>query len=103
MGSEVMTEDVVRNRFSRMAECELAPAQHLQPGDATAHMSTVMLGVPANQTERSRWSYVLGYMPADTRYTGVPSRRTDGRGLAASDLIAHADFPIVYEPASEAV
>jgi hypothetical protein len=103
MGSDIMTEDEVRTRFTRIAGCELVRPQHLQPGDATAHMSTIMLGVPANQTERSRWSYVLGYMPADTRYTGVPSRRTDGRGLAASDLIAHADFPIVYEPTSEAV
>jgi hypothetical protein len=49
-----------------------------------------------NRTAQTRWSYVIGYLAEDCRFTGIPSRRTDGRGLAPGDRFDHSDFPIVY-------
>uniref|UniRef100_UPI0015F0CEBF phytanoyl-CoA dioxygenase family protein n=1 Tax=Pseudonocardia pini TaxID=2758030 RepID=UPI0015F0CEBF len=97
LGTDKWTEAELR-ADPRLDGCLPTEPLTLAPGDATAHDSSILLGVPANTTETARWSYVLGYVPADARYTGVPSRRTDGRGLVPGALLEHEDYPVVHSP-----
>lgn len=47
---------------------ELSPPFHYQPGDATVHHGFMVHGAPPNKTDRSRWSCIFSYTPADTRW-----------------------------------
>jgi ectoine hydroxylase-related dioxygenase (phytanoyl-CoA dioxygenase family) len=66
---------------------ELSPPFHYQPGDATIHYGLTLHGTPENRTEKTRWSYVPTYVPADNVQI-----RDDGLGMPEP----HERFPLVY-------
>jgi hypothetical protein len=70
---------------------ELSPPFHYQPGDATAHKGYMIHGGPPNAAERERWSLILSYTPADTRYVNG-----DARSNAVLRPLDDALNPIVY-------
>jgi hypothetical protein len=72
---------------------ELSPPLHLQPGDATIHDWRVVHGGPENSTDRPRWAYIVGLMPGDCRYTGMPSMHFDNLGLEVGQVIDHPRLP----------
>jgi ectoine hydroxylase-related dioxygenase (phytanoyl-CoA dioxygenase family) len=47
---------------------ELSPSLRYQLGDCTVHHGYTIHGGPANSTDKTRWSYLFSYSPADTRY-----------------------------------
>lgn len=73
---------------------EWSPPFHYQPGDATVHHGWMIHGGPDNTTDRTRWGYILEYLPADTRlfYDG-DTRRVSGQNQIRGRL---EDHPIVY-------
>ena len=80
-----------------LAECPLTEPDHLLPGDATAHMSGVVHGAAQNVGRNPRWGFISAYLPADARYSGRPSRYTDGLGLEIGKPLDHPRFPIISE------
>jgi hypothetical protein len=61
--------DGLLRMYPRLLEIHpLSPPLHYRPGDATAHQGYTPHGGPPNTTDRPRWSYIWGYIPADTRY-----------------------------------
>jgi hypothetical protein len=76
---------------------ELSPPLHYRPGDATAHHCCTVHGAPANVTSEPRWSFVVGYLASDIRYTGAPSLEGEAPGMAigTGDLFGEEQFPIV--------
>ncbi len=85
-------------RVARVCSVE-GPAE-LAPGDATVHSSLTIHGAAGNSSDRPRWGWISSYFPADSRYTGVPYRHTDGLGLKRFELADHPKFPVVYTPAA---
>lgn len=80
---------------------EISPAFTLQPGDALAHHAmTVHFSEPNRSLDRDRWAWASQFFDAKARYTGAPSQRTDGLGLAVHDLFDHPLFPLVGEESS---
>jgi hypothetical protein len=79
-------------RYPRLLEhYELSPPFHYHPGDATVHQGYTPHGTPPNATSEPRWSYLWGYVPADTRYiNGNAIRPGIDRHEANDD-----EFPIV--------
>lgn len=77
---------------------ELSPPLTYRPGDATVHHGLMVHGAPNNATPAHRWSYIAAYFADDVRYTGRPSPRFDGIGLAVGGKIDHPRFPVL--PAS---
>jgi ectoine hydroxylase-related dioxygenase (phytanoyl-CoA dioxygenase family) len=71
---------------------ELSPPFHYQPGDATVHAGYAIHGAPPNSTERDRWAYIFGYIPAETRYINGKSVRPEIERRPPDD----ADCPVVY-------
>ena len=71
---------------------ELSPPFHYQPGDATVHGGYMIHGAPPNTTDRDRWAYIYGYIPAETRYITGKSVRPCIERRPPDD----ADCPIVY-------
>jgi ectoine hydroxylase-related dioxygenase (phytanoyl-CoA dioxygenase family) len=84
--------------WPRLKQCPLSSPTHLQPGDATAHMSFVVHGAPANTGDRPRWAYILSYVPGDALYTGLPCPVTDPLDLEINKPLDHPSFPVVYTP-----
>jgi ectoine hydroxylase-related dioxygenase (phytanoyl-CoA dioxygenase family) len=78
---------VVRERVS--------PPLSLRAGDATIHADLTIHGATPNQGDESRWAVSIGYMDADSLYTGAPNRLTDGLGLQMNMPLDHAKFPVV--------
>ena len=77
-------------------ECELSPALHLQPGDATVHSGVVVHSAPENATDEPRWVYTVTYMPAEALYNGMPHAEIDKLGLEINRPFDHPEFPIVH-------
>jgi hypothetical protein len=75
---------------------ELSPPLHLEPGDATIHDWRVVHGGPANTTDRPRWAYIIGLIPGDCRYTGMPSTHFDSLGLQVGEVIEHPKLPQIF-------
>jgi len=74
---------------------ELSPPFHYQPGDCTVHHGYMVHGGPPNSTDKSRWSYLFSYCPADTRYwNGDAGNRGSER-----KRMGDQENPIVLEPA----
>lgn len=74
---------------------EFSPPFHYQPGDCTVHHGYMVHGGPPNSTNKSRWSYLFSYCPADTRYwNGDAGNRGSER-----KRMGDQDNPIVLEPA----
>jgi hypothetical protein len=69
----------------------LSPPFHYQPGDCTAHTGYTPHGAPPNTTDRPRWSYIFGYIPADTHYINGNAIRPGIERRVAND----DEFPIV--------
>jgi hypothetical protein len=82
--------------------CALAPALHLQPGDATVHHGFMVHGARENTTDRPRWAYVIGYFPGDTRFTGAQTpgdehiHDAERYGLQIGEPYDHPAFRLVY-------
>lgn len=56
-------------QFPRLtSELGLSEPFHYQPGDCTVHQGYTVHGGPENSTDKTRWSYLFSYTPADTRY-----------------------------------
>jgi ectoine hydroxylase-related dioxygenase (phytanoyl-CoA dioxygenase family) len=72
----------------------LSPPFHYQPGDATVHHSWMIHGAPSNTTDRQRWSFIMEYMAADTRYFfDGDTRRMSGKQQRS---LPEQENPIVY-------
>lgn len=80
--------------WPRLAACPLSPALHLRPGDATLHLSRTLRGYSVNREPTEPRGYVLTYVDADARYSGLPSLLTDGLALPAGAPLPDAAFPI---------
>ena len=79
------------------SELEMSPPQHYQPGDCTVHHGYMVHGGPPNSTDKSRWSYLFSYSPADTRYWNG----TAANWGAERKRMGDAENPIVLEPAGD--
>ena len=67
---------------------------HYQPGDCTVHHGYTVHGGPANSTDKSRWSYLFSYSPADIRYWNGSAANWGSERKRLSD----PDNPIVDSP-----
>jgi ectoine hydroxylase-related dioxygenase (phytanoyl-CoA dioxygenase family) len=76
---------------------ELSPPVAYRAGDATVHHCLTVHGTSPNATQAPRWSYVVGYLASDTRFTGAPSlaTETEAMGLQPGDLFKEEQFPAV--------
>jgi len=71
---------------------ELSPQFHYQPGDATVHHGYTIHGAPPNATDRPRLSYILSYVPADSRWwNGTQDNWGSGRTPLSDET-----NPVVY-------
>jgi ectoine hydroxylase-related dioxygenase (phytanoyl-CoA dioxygenase family) len=69
----------------------------LKAGDATVHDALVVHSAPGNATDRPRFTAILSYHPADTRFTGAPHYIfTPDLGLEVDKPIKHDLFRVVY-------
>ena len=83
-----------------LEEFEASPLLHLNPGDATVHDGLTVHSAGENQSENFRWAYAWGYIPAHARYTGKPSRHTDGLGLKIGEEWDDPKFPLFTAPSA---
>ena len=67
----------------------------LSAGSATIHDGLMLHGTDPNRWNQHRFGYTIAYMPADARFTGMPTRWTDGLGLKVDGLFDHEFFPVV--------
>jgi ectoine hydroxylase-related dioxygenase (phytanoyl-CoA dioxygenase family) len=76
---------------------ELSPLLHYRAGDVTAHHCLTVHGAPVNATQASRWSFVVGYVASDVRFTGAPSLagEVEVMGLQSGELFKEEQFPTV--------
>lgn len=80
----------------------ISPGLHLQPGDATVHDSATIHGASANTTDKPRWAFLIGYFPADTRFTAaqIPGDEhihdAERYGLRVGEVFDHPVFRLVY-------
>jgi hypothetical protein len=74
----------------------LSPPLHLRPGDATAHAMLTIHTAPANTTDRTRWSYIAWYLPADVLHIAAATVfRPD---LKVGEPVAGPENPVIWEP-----
>jgi ectoine hydroxylase-related dioxygenase (phytanoyl-CoA dioxygenase family) len=73
----------------------LSEAPTLSAGSATIHDALTLHGTDPNCWDRPRIGYTAAYMPADARFNGMPTRWTEGLGLAVDGPFDHPLFPIV--------
>ncbi len=67
----------------------------LRAGEAIVHDGLLVHGSLANRSDRIRRGWVVAYFPADTQYTGMPRKESDGLGLEAFKPFDHPRFPII--------
>lgn len=67
----------------------------LRAGSCTIHDILTIHGTTPNRWDRPRLGYMMSFIPADTRFTGMPSRWTDGLGLEIDGFLDHEYFPVV--------
>lgn len=79
---------------------EASPELHLNPGDATVHDGLTVHSAGKNLSEKLRWAYAWGYIPAHARYTGKPSRHTEGLGLEIGEHWDNPKFPLFTAPSA---
>jgi hypothetical protein len=83
-------------------ECPLSPELHYRPGDATVHHGFTVHGAPENVTDHPRWAFLVGFFPADTKYTGAmvagDEHLRDGEryGLQIGQPFDHPAFRLVH-------
>lgn len=75
---------------------ELSDGVVYEPGDATVHGAYTVHCAPANLSERSRWNYLVSYLPDDVRYDGSPNHALDGLDLTKGQTFDHERFPVVH-------
>ena len=73
---------------------ELSLPLHYQLGDCTVQHGYTVHGSLPNRTDKSRWSYIFSYVPADTRYWNGTVANWGSERKRLSD----EDNPIVLEP-----
>ena len=76
---------------------EVAPAPHLQPGDALLHHWLTFHAASPNATARDRWAWSKQVVAADALYTGAQMHQTDELGLRPWEVLDHPNFPVVAE------
>jgi hypothetical protein len=82
------TTTTVVDHYPRLLDIyELSPAFHYKPGDATIHYGLTVHGTPENRTDKTRWSYVPTYIPAD-------NVQILDHGLGMPE--PHERFPLVF-------
>lgn len=92
LGSGAFHDDLLR-QYPKLTDLyELSPPFHYQPGDATVHHGYMIHGAPPNTTDRSRWSYIYSYTPADTRWWNGEMKNWGTERLPLND----ATNPIIY-------
>jgi len=74
---------------------QVSPPLVLKAGDATVHADLTIHGAAPNESNESRWAVSIGYMDANSLYTGAPNRLTDGLGLELNKPLDHPKFAIV--------
>lgn len=79
----------------QFTEADVSPPLDLKAGSATVHDGLTMHSAPPNSADFVRWAYALSYMPADTWYTGTPTKICDPLGLKVSAPFDHPKFPRV--------
>jgi hypothetical protein len=89
--------DFMQAHYPRLWELyELSPPFHYRPGDATVHKGWMLHGAPANETDRDRWSYIVQYTPADTRYIDGSTTEDQARVEELALPVDPVKNPIVY-------
>jgi hypothetical protein len=87
-GEREPERDYLKEHYPKLWELyELSPPFHYQAGDATVHKGHMLHGAPPNETDRNRWSYILQYTPADTRYI-------DGTTVGDNERVAELALPL---------
>lgn len=87
--------DVLQMFPEALAPYPISPPLHLAPGDATVHDGLTLHSAPANETDATRWSYVVSVFPADALYTGMPYGDVDALGLEINQPFDHPRFPVL--------
>jgi hypothetical protein len=97
-----LVDDPIPENYPLLGECELTEQMTLKPGDATVHTNQTVHGAPANQTDRTRWGYVVNFFPADAPFNGASTHHTDEirDELEVGKPTRHPKFPLVYDPAA---
>jgi ectoine hydroxylase-related dioxygenase (phytanoyl-CoA dioxygenase family) len=91
------SRDFLQEHYPRLWELyELSAPLHYRPGDATVHKGLMLHGAPANATDRDRWSYIVQYTPADTRYIGGSTTEDEARIAELALPVDPERNPIVY-------
>jgi hypothetical protein len=92
-GSQPYDSNLALARPDLFEKYEVAPSQHLQPGDATIHHGYVLHRSPPNTSDKVRWTYIVVLIAEGTRYTGEPKLSTFDLGFQVGDPIEHENFP----------
>ncbi|WP_197063571.1 phytanoyl-CoA dioxygenase family protein [Novosphingobium malaysiense] len=73
----------------------ISPPLTMRAGDATVHDAGTIHSAPSNTTDRKRWVYACGYIPADARYTGGKHPAYDRLNLPVGEPLNHPTMPLV--------
>ncbi len=68
----------------------------LRVGEAIVHDGLLVHGSLPNRSNRIRRGWVVTYFPADTQYTGMLRKESDGLGLEAFKFFDVLTFPVVF-------
>jgi ectoine hydroxylase-related dioxygenase (phytanoyl-CoA dioxygenase family) len=90
---ELVSDEV----WPRLRECPVGAPNRLGPGDATAHISSLVHSRSANAGPGERCGYELTLAPADSRYIAVPTAAGAARGQTPFERLDGAGFPLVYD------
>lgn len=74
---------------------EVSESCRMAKGDMSAHDSLTVHSAVPNTGNHPRWVLLIVYIPADARYTGLPSKITDGLALQVGAEFDHEYFPRV--------
>jgi ectoine hydroxylase-related dioxygenase (phytanoyl-CoA dioxygenase family) len=78
------------------ADAELVTeANDVAAGSATIHDQSTLHGTDPNKWDKTRYAYMITFMPANACYNGMPSRWTDGLGLKIDSPFDHVYFPVI--------
>jgi hypothetical protein len=95
LGRTLVGDNDAQTQYPEVFErCDLSPPQHLKPGDGTVHNGLVLHGAPQNQTDRTRFAYIVGYAPGDALYDGRFT--TANENLEINKPFDHPHYPLVY-------
>ena len=87
--------------YPELNDLVLSEPSGFHPGDAAAHQMFTLHDAGQNETDRPRWAFLVRYVPADTIFTGTPSkslatqRKVERAGLVAGEPFGGPEYPLV--------